>query len=143
MPDLMAARGHLVLIGSTMSFVPMPYASLYSAGKAGLRGFADALRYEVEPLGVHVLFACPPAVDTPMLTGMPERAGLSAGRLVSPEVTAARILRALAANQQELVWGASERFLITLHRLAPRFVHRLLASQRRRFGLAFRPANSL
>lgn len=139
LPQLIAMRGHIVLIGSTMSYVPMPYAALYAAAKAGLRGFAEALRYEAEPLGIHVLAVYPPALDTAMLEGMPARAGLPWLRLASPEAAAAKIVRAIDADRAEIIWGPTEQLLIGLQRLAPRFVHRLLASQRRRFGRALLP----
>ena len=52
LPDLGARRGAVILVGSMMSFVPLPAAPVYSATKAGLRAFGQALRYELQTRGV-------------------------------------------------------------------------------------------
>jgi len=136
-PDLVATGGAVVLIGSTMSHVPMPYASLYSATKAGVAAFGASLRYELAPLGVHVLTACPPGTDTAMVYGMAQRAGLGAVPLAAPEAVGERIVQALEADKRELVWGAGERLLVRLYCFAPRLVQRVLATQRTRFQRMF------
>jgi short-subunit dehydrogenase len=141
LPDLVATRGAVVLIGSTLSDVPMPYASLYSATKAGVAAFGTSLRNEVAPLGVHVLTAYPPGTDTAMVHGMAQRAGFGTARLATPEATGERIVQALAAGKTELRWGGGERLLAWLQRLAPGLTQRLLATQRNRLRLMFTPAD--
>lgn len=137
LPDLVATRGAVVFVGSTMSHVPMPYASIYSATKAGLAAFATSLRYELAPLGVHVLTVCPPGTDTTMVHGMAHRAGVGVARLAAPEVVGEHIVQALETGERDLVWGAGERFLVWLHRIAPRLGQGLLATQRARFQRMF------
>ena len=142
LPDLVAARGAVVLIGSTLSYIPMPYASLYVAGKAGLAAFGTSLRMELAPLGVQVLLACPPGTDTALVHGMAQRAGVRGVRLAAPEAVGERIVQALAAGKSDLLWGPGERLLVWLHRLAPRLGQRLLATQRGRLQAMFTPADS-
>ena len=49
MPEMLArGSGHLVFISSVAGKVPSPLSSLYSAGKYGLRGFADCLRMDLQ-----------------------------------------------------------------------------------------------
>jgi short-subunit dehydrogenase len=67
--DLVRRRGALIFVGSAMAFVPMPHAALYAASKSGLHGFAQAIRYELEPAGVRVLAAYPPGTDTDLVGG--------------------------------------------------------------------------
>ena len=74
LPHLARQQGAVVLVGSTMSHVPMPYATLYSATKAGLAAFGAALRYEAAGLGVHVLTVYPPGTATALTEDMQRKA---------------------------------------------------------------------
>jgi short-subunit dehydrogenase len=47
-------RGSLVFISSIAGLIGLPTGSLYCATKSALRGFADSLRCELAPDGVHV-----------------------------------------------------------------------------------------
>lgn len=64
---VMGAGGRLVFVSSSSAHRPHPGRSIYSASKAGLNAFADALSREVERDGiaVHVLTVGP--VRTPMI----------------------------------------------------------------------------
>jgi short-subunit dehydrogenase len=135
LPDLVARRGRIVLMGSTTSTVPLPYLALYSATKAGLHAFGSALRVELQPHGVQLLIAYPPATATALTAAMAARvAQLPGGRffaLATPERIGERIVRALLAGQTECRWWSGEALLATLYRLAPRLTMRLLTTQRR------------
>lgn len=52
----MRARGagHVVLVSSLAAAVPLPYQALYSASKAALSNYAEALRLELAPSGIRV-----------------------------------------------------------------------------------------
>ena len=55
LPALRARRaGHIVLVSSLAAAVPLPYQALYSASKAALSNYAEALRLELAPSGVRV-----------------------------------------------------------------------------------------
>jgi short-subunit dehydrogenase len=133
LPDLAARRGAVVLVGSMMSFVPLPAAAIYSATKAGLRAFGQALRYELQPRGIHLLTVYPPGTATAMTAPMARNAPWRMP-LASPMLIGERIVRALVAGRHEVQWGASERLLTLLHHALPWLVRRLLASQRGRFA---------
>jgi NAD(P)-dependent dehydrogenase (short-subunit alcohol dehydrogenase family) len=64
---LMPAGGRIVFLSSSSAHAPQPGKSAYSASKAGLNAFANALSKEVDRdgVGVHVVTTGP--VDTPML----------------------------------------------------------------------------
>lgn len=59
-------EGHLVLIGSMSADVRAKGESVYAATKTGIQGFAEALRKEVNELGVRVSLIQPGAVGTDM-----------------------------------------------------------------------------
>lgn len=136
LPDLMARRGRVVLVGSTTSFVPLPYLALYGGTKAGLHHVGMALRHELKPLGIHLLIAYPPATATAMTAAMAAQVRAKTGRpptLAEPEQIGEALVRALAAGKQECVWWSGEHLLRLLYGLAPRLTQRLLFMQRHRF----------
>ena len=134
LPDLIAQRGSVVLIGSTTSWVPLPYMSLYSTTKAGLRAFGEALRYELSPQGVHLLMAFPPATATSMVEGMRQTAGSNAFRLADPDTIGEDIVCALETRRRECIWWSSEHLLRILYQIAPRAVALMLRMGRQRFA---------
>ena len=75
LPDLAQTNGAAIFVGSTMSHVPLPYASIYSGTKGGLHAFCTSLRSELAPLGIQLLEVYPPTIATAMTEGMARRAG--------------------------------------------------------------------
>ena len=70
LPVLRERGGRVVIVGSMVGSVALPYHGAYSAAKAGLDGYADALRREVASRGVEVALVEP----GPVRTGFKERA---------------------------------------------------------------------
>ena len=70
LPTIRERGGRIVVVGSMVGSTALPYHGAYSAAKAGLRGYVDALRREVEPRGATVAFVEP----GPVPTGFNERA---------------------------------------------------------------------
>jgi short-subunit dehydrogenase len=58
--------GSLVLVGSLMGHISVPYFSPYVASKWGVRGLARQLRTELRGSGVRVGYVAPGALDTPI-----------------------------------------------------------------------------
>jgi NADP-dependent 3-hydroxy acid dehydrogenase YdfG len=58
--------GHIVNVGSMSADVREKDSSVYVATKAGIQGFSEALRKEVNPLGIKVTLIEPGAVGTDM-----------------------------------------------------------------------------
>lgn len=56
--------GHLVLVGSSAAYLPMPNASVYGASKAALRYFAQSLYTECKPNNIAVSLVSPGFVKT-------------------------------------------------------------------------------
>lgn len=70
LPTIRKHAGRIVLVGSMVGRVSLPYHGAYSAAKAGLAGYADALRRELAPRDVDVSLIEP----GPVRTGFNERA---------------------------------------------------------------------
>ncbi len=107
--------GHLVLIGSTAGIIGVPGYTGYAATKFAIRGFAESLRYEVEPLGVRVSVLHPPDTDTPgfaaeNLRKPPETAAIS-GRIkpVPAEQVATALVRGIESNTRNVTVDAATR----------------------------------
>ena len=57
-------NGGVINIGSTASFLPVPYATVYSSTKAYVLMFSEALRYEYSDSNIRVMVSCPGATDS-------------------------------------------------------------------------------
>jgi NADP-dependent 3-hydroxy acid dehydrogenase YdfG len=66
LPLLSRARGDVVFVNSSAGVRPSAGVAAYGAAKHALRGFADALRDEVNPLGIRVTSVYPGRTHTPM-----------------------------------------------------------------------------
>lgn len=64
-----AAKGHIVNIGSMSADERGEGSSIYVAAKAGIQGFSEALRKETNKQGIKVTLIEPGAVDTDMQEG--------------------------------------------------------------------------
>ncbi|TFV56126.1 SDR family NAD(P)-dependent oxidoreductase [Mycobacterium sp. PS03-16] len=116
--------GHLVLIGSLLGAVAVPYQSAYVVSKFGLNGLVRLLRQENRHLpGVRVHGVYPGPVDTPVYgtagnyTGQTPRVPPTA---VSPETIVAAILRATdRTRSSERQVGWMNRPAIAAYRMLP------------------------
>lgn len=94
--------GHIVNIASNAAKKGHPFDSAYSASKAGLLMWADAIRQELTDSGVEVSSICPGYVDQ---CGMMVDTGIPAPKLAgsaTPEAVANSVIRAIQQNQAEV-----------------------------------------
>jgi short-subunit dehydrogenase len=95
--------GHLVFIASLQSKAASPRTSIYSATKFGLRGFALALRTDLDPKGIGVSLVLPGFVREAGMfaeSGAKPPPGLGT---VRPEKVGAGVIRAIERNKLEVV----------------------------------------
>ena len=69
-PELLARRGVVLNLASTVAFQPAPYMSVYGATKAFVLSFTEALWAEYRGRGLHVAAVCPGPVETPFIDAM-------------------------------------------------------------------------
>lgn len=135
-------RGRLVLMSSSAAVAAIPFHSLYSASKAALNHYADALRYEVEPFGIEVTCIEATSVrtgavdtmstDRPIPAYEPERTRvIDRFRQLqfdgdSPEPLAQAIVHAVESRKMRHVYriGPQARLLPVLRCVLPGFVFR-------------------
>ena len=120
----------IVNVGSTFGSLPFPGFAAYSAAKAGLRGFSQALRRELADTQVAVIHISPRAIRTPMNS---EAVNALNRALKSPSDeahdVARQIVRALVRNTVELQIGFPERIFTWLNGFAPTLIDRALAGK--------------
>jgi NAD(P)-dependent dehydrogenase (short-subunit alcohol dehydrogenase family) len=75
-PHVVERRGYVLQVASMAAIAHAPFMSAYAASKAGVEAFADCLRTEVAHLGVDVGVAYFSWIDTDMVRGADERAGM-------------------------------------------------------------------
>jgi uncharacterized oxidoreductase len=118
-PHMQRPGGTIVNVTSLVSLQPKPSAPVYSATKAGLASFTRALRQQIAPLGLRVVEAIPPLVDTAMTEGR------GSGKL-SPEAMADAIWRGVRDGREIVAPGMSRRALF-LNRLMPGLLAGIIA----------------
>jgi NAD(P)-dependent dehydrogenase (short-subunit alcohol dehydrogenase family) len=146
--DLTAARGHLVYIGSLAGKLVTRFMGPYAVAKSALAAYADAVRLELEPRGVHVLLVSPGPIgrspDDPAAGRAADRyadeaaaAGLPAGaaapggtarlRPLDPDRLAEAVLEACRSRRSELVRPRAAGWLAGLIEWFPNQGRRWLA----------------
>ena len=91
----------VVNIGSVLGQRGCPHKSEYCASKFALRGFSEALRAELAPLGIDVLVVTAGPTDTEFFKHLLEEHGelpWGEGQPVSPERVARATIRAMRAR---------------------------------------------
>jgi len=102
---------HLVMVGSGYGWSPAGRAPLYSASKAAIRSFVKALRFQLDPHGVHLMEVVPPTIDTPATTHRKVAK-------ISPDIMAAATLRGIVEGKLA-VFAGQTRVIPLMLRLAP------------------------
>lgn len=115
LPAMVArGRGHLVFVSSLAGLTALPGASLYSATKFGLRGFAHGLRQDLHGTGVGVSVVLPGFIrDAGMFadSGVTLPSGL---RTKSPREVGLGVRRAIERNRAEVLVAPFELSLASL-----------------------------
>ncbi len=86
-------RGRIVNVSSTNALLVTPFMGAYSAAKAALESFTDALRLELRPFGVDVVLVQPGAMRTGFAERAKELLDAEAGRSGEPWAAYLRRLR--------------------------------------------------
>jgi NAD(P)-dependent dehydrogenase (short-subunit alcohol dehydrogenase family) len=128
LPLLVAARGHVVNLGSGASLVPFPGYAAYGPVKVGVLWLSEYQRAELGPLGVRVSCVCPLLVRTKM--GAAGQAGVTRQPdwLLDPPERIARLIRRTIGSRRFLVYGTPIlRVLHLLYRWSPAGLRALLS----------------
>ncbi len=144
-PDMIdeGRGGHLVNVASAAGIIGLPWHAAYSAGKFGIRGVSEVLRFDLREHGIGVSLVCPGAVDTGLTqtiridgvdTTGPRFTKAQAAfrkRAASPEEAAEAILKGVRRNRYWVYTSpdirlihAVQRYCPPLYGLVMRVIHR-------------------
>lgn len=124
----MAQRGQgwIVMMASVAGKLGVPDESAYVATKFAMVGLAEALSYEAEDAGVHVLTVCPGAIDTAFFDEetrqrMPE---VARRMMIPPERVVEAVCRGLARGKHEVTVPGFIRLSYLARAIAPSLLRR-------------------
>lgn len=124
------AEAAVVNVGSTFGSLPFAGFAAYSASKAGLRGFSQALRRELADTAVAVIHVAPRAIDTALNTPAVNALNRALNNHSdSSERVARQIVDAISRGAGERHFGFPERFFAWLNGAAPALIDRGLAGR--------------
>lgn len=142
LPTMRAAgRGRIINVSSVSGRLTFPLLSIYGATKHAVEGFAEGLRWEVEPFGLEIVNVEPGVVKTPIYTENQRRGALvdkdgpyaamnqrveeillaDVEKAPSADVVGAAIARLVTEPNPpfRVMIGADARALVTLRQLLP------------------------
>ena len=134
LPTMLAQKsGHIVTISSLMGKFGAPLRSGYAAAKHGLHGFFDTLRAEVFDDNIKVLMVCPGFVRTNISMNAVVADGSKQGTMddatnkgLDPSVVAAKIIKAIKGEKEEIYLGGREVMGVYMKRFFPRILSRIV-----------------
>jgi short-subunit dehydrogenase len=130
--------GQIVNIGSVFGAIPFAHFVTYSAAKAGLKGFSEALRRELAGSGVQVTHIAPRAVRTRFNSASVLRfAEITRMTMDPPELVAARIAAVIGEPVANVVIGFPESLFVRINAVAPSLVDRALRANDRKAAAIF------
>ncbi len=123
-----ALLGHLAMqpqacilnIGSALGGLGLPGFGAYGAAKAGLRGFSEALRRELQGTRIRVQYLAPRTTRTRFNDVRVDAYNRATGaRADSPQRVAAAMVEVLTRGTAERFLGFPERYAVRLNGLVP------------------------
>lgn len=119
-------RGWIVVMASVAGKLGVPDESAYAATKFAQVGLAEALSYEVEDFGVHVLTVCPGAVDTPFFDEQARRRMPDVAKrlMIPPQRVVDATIRALRTGKREITVPGFIRLSYIVRAVAPGMLRR-------------------
>jgi dehydrogenase/reductase SDR family member 7B len=128
LPHMAKAKdGRIIMISSVAGKVGSPMRTAYSAAKHGLIGYADALRTEVNMLGIEVHVITPGSIKTNVSRNAVAADGSRRGESdpaiengMDPLLAAQRMLNAVERGDREVIIARGfERAITRMRRLSP------------------------
>lgn len=111
-------QARVVLVGSALGRIGLPGFALYGASKAGLHGFAEALRRELADTPIRVQILAPRSTRTGFNSSAVEAYNRATGSAMdSPQDVAQALLALLDSADAERFMGWPERLAVRLNGL--------------------------
>ena len=116
LPQLKERREAAIInVSSGLAFIPLTMAPIYSATKAGIHAWTQAIRLQLEGTNIQVIELMPPVVDTEMVSDLIDFPKMAPEKLVEA------FWKGYVKNQTEITPGQSAQLKL-MRRLAPGFI---------------------
>jgi short-subunit dehydrogenase len=133
---LRSGRAAILNVSSVVGFFPLPQMAVYSASKAYVTSFSEALGIELRPKGITVTALCPGPMPTEFFGVATREDGLDAADhfksfsafVVSPQDAVATGLRAVAHDRARVIPGPLLAASVAVALMIPFFLIRRLLS---------------
>ena len=112
--------GHLVGISSVAALSGLPGAAPYSASKAAVFRYCEALSLDLRPQGIDVTCICPGFIDTPLTKKNNHKMPF----LMSSEEGAERMAKAILSKLPLYIFPKRMAFLMLVAEKMPRWMYR-------------------
>ncbi len=117
LPGMIAAgRGHIVGVASVAGYRGFPWMISYSASKAALIAYLEALRPGLDRRGVTVTTVCPGFVRTRLSTSVPYQRPV---KMIEPEEAARHLIRAVERRPRNCVFPWNMRIGLAILKYMP------------------------
>lgn len=124
--------GWILNFSSFAGLVPQPDEAAYTATKFAIAGLSDAIAYEFEPLGIHVMCVYPVMVRTEMFSPevMSRMPAGSEKRFIEAEEFVSETINGLQRGERHIVVPRKYKAVVFLRTLFPRLIGNKVASVR-------------
>lgn len=124
-------QASVLFVGSVLGRLGLPGFSVYSAGKFGLRGFAESLRRELADTPVKVQYLGPRSTRTEFNSEAVERYNQATKTAMDDAATVAQALvQLLESGSAERFLGFPEKLAVRLNGMAPAMLDGAFAAHR-------------
>jgi 3-dehydrosphinganine reductase len=132
LPSMIARHsGYIVNLSSVYGFLSGYGYSAYCASKFAVRGFSDALRAELKPLGIGVSIVMPQNTVTPQLERenklkSPVMKALDTTKIMTAESVAKAIVHGISRRQYVIIPGFEGKFLFWFNGIMGTGIHTVM-----------------
>ncbi len=117
LPGMVArGRGHLIAVASVAGYRGFPWMISYSASKAALIAYLEAMRPGLSRRGVTVTTVCPGFVRTRLSTNVPYRQPV---KMIEPEDAARHLVRAVERRPRNCIFPWDMRIGVAILKYMP------------------------
>jgi uncharacterized protein len=115
-------RGVIINVSSTAGFQPVPFMATYSATKAFVTSFSEALWEENRPYGVLVMALCPGATETNFFNAAGTTEPPPGRTLETPEAVVETALRGVKTRRSHIISGWTNYLVANASNFAPNWL---------------------
>ncbi|AOR61782.1 SDR family NAD(P)-dependent oxidoreductase [Pectobacterium wasabiae] len=123
-------KGHILMVASLLSYQGVKNFAVYSAAKAYVLRFSDALHRELKNDGIIVTALCPGMSDTGFATVANQKiTPLLKGAMMQPKPVVQAGIRALQAGRMSVIPGMGNKAITLLTWATPRWLHQAIMAR--------------